>query len=156
MRWIRRAELASALTGLLVLACGGPANPGRVTLPSPEPAGDRLEVADAASNLVDAALQADARLEPADSLYSQSVVSIADGHYRDGPPRFAALEAGGSLAVGNMQVVVKDSVVWAVVEYRWFSARDDVARQALATVILVRPTATTGWKIVETHSSTAR
>jgi hypothetical protein len=156
MRWMPRADLFGALTAVVLLACGGPSNPGRVTLPSPEPAGDRLAVADEASNLVDAALQADARLEPADSLYSQSVVSIADGHYRDAPPRFAALEAGGTLAVGNMQVVVKDSVVWAVVEYRWFSARDDVARQALATVILVRPTATTGWKIVQTHSSTAR
>jgi len=95
-------------------------------------------------------------MERADSLYSAAAQSIADGHYRTEPPRFAGLDEGGTLAVGSMQVVVRDSLVWAVVEYRWFSARNDIARQALATVLLSPPHGTTGWKIIHTHSSTAR
>ncbi|MFI5209426.1 MAG: hypothetical protein ACHQ2E_03175, partial [Gemmatimonadales bacterium] len=102
-------------------ACGAPPR----TPPSPQPApvdsGDRLALADAAGDVITAALDADARLETADSLYSPAAQSIADGHYRTSPPRFAGLEAGGSLAVGSMQVVVRDSLVWAIVEYRWFS-----------------------------------
>jgi hypothetical protein len=153
MRWMARADLASLVALAALVACAGPTPPAQ---PAPAVASARLALADAASDLITAALEADARLERADSLYAASAISIADGHYRPAPPRFAGLEAGGSLAVGSMQVVVRDSLVWAVVEYRWFSARTDVARQALATILLVPPHDTAGWVIIHTHSSIAR
>ncbi len=156
MRWTARARRVCLGAATALAACAAPPHSTPSTQPAPAEADDRLALADAASDVITAALEADARLERADSLYSPAAQSIADGHYRTEPPRFAGLEAGGSLAVGSMQVVVRDSLVWAVVEYRWFSTRNDVARQALATVILSPPHGASGWKIVHTHSSTAR
>jgi hypothetical protein len=156
MRWTGPAELSSLVAAATLLACAGPPRSSPLTQPAPAASSDRLALADAASDLITAALQADARLDRADSLYAASAISIADGHYRAEPPRFAGLAGGGSLAVGSMQVVVRDSLVWAVVEYRWFSPSNDLARQALATILLAPPHDTIGWKIVHTHSSTAR
>lgn len=156
MRWTARARRACLAAAVGLVACAAPPRTAQSPQPAPGEAGDRLALADAAGDVITAALEADARLETADSLYSPAAQSIADGHYRTEPPRFAGLEAGGSLAVGSMQVVVRDSLVWAVVEYRWFSTANDIARQALATILLSPPHGATGWKIVHTHSSTAR
>ena len=156
MRWTARAREVFLGAVVALVACAAPPRSTPSTQPAPAEDGDRLALADAAGDVITAALEADARLETADSLYSPAAQSIADGHFRTEPPRFAGLEAGGSLAVGSMQVVVRDSLVWAVVEYRWFSTRNDVARQALATILLSPPHGTTGWRIVHTHSSTAR
>jgi len=159
---------------LLVLGCAAhppasttpntepqPTDPGSVIAAATQggtatPASADAELADQAGDFITAALNADARQEETDSLYLKGAIVIADGHRRSQAPRFAGVESGGSVAVGDMQVVVRDRLVWAVFDYRWYSVTDNFARQGQATVLLSPPDGTRGFRIVHQHSSMSR
>ena len=138
---------ASFLPTLLVigLACAK-------SSPSPSPTPISGQVADQITDLVTEALQADARLERADSLYDPAVLIIADGNRRGGVPRYAAITAGGKVEVGSSQVEVGHGFAWVYAQYRWMATGSNLARDASLTMILTqsRPV---GWKIVHAHSS---
>ncbi|HKV75947.1 MAG TPA: hypothetical protein VJN95_15615 [Gemmatimonadales bacterium] len=156
----------SALLLLSVLGCaGGSRAPAAAPVPTPTnpaiigpsaPTAADADLADAAGDVITASLQADARQEDADSLYLRGAIVIADGHRRDAWPRYAGVEPGGAVAIGGMQVVVRDRLIWAVVDYRWYSIADNLARQCQATVLLSPPDGTRGFRIVHLHSSIAR
>lgn len=162
-----RAATSLSLSALLLaLGCagappaGGPApvrqTPTNPTVgPSASSSAD-ADLADAAGDVITASLEADARQENADTMYIRGAIVVADGHRRDGPPRYAGVEPGGAVAVGGMQVVVRDKLIWAVVDYRWYSTTDNLARQGQATVLLSPPDGTRGFRIVHLHSSIAR
>ena len=132
-----------------------PSPAGAATAPAAPSSAD-ADLADAAGDVITASLEADARQENADTMYLRGAIVIADGHRRDGPPRYAGVEAGGAVAIGGMQVVVRDRLVWAVVDYRWYSTADNLARQGQATVLLSPPDGNRGFRIVHLHSSISR
>lgn len=123
---------------------------------APQSSSTDADLADQASEVIAAALNADAHQENVDTLYTRGAIVIADGHRRDQAPRFAGVEPGGAVAVGDMQVVVREKLVWAVFEYRWYSVNDNLARQAQATVLLAPPDGARGFRIVHVHSSMVR
>jgi len=161
---MRSRTRSNSLLTLLVLGCAsqppastpGPARPVPANPSASPTATAAADLADAAGDAITASLQADARGEDADSLYQPGAIIIADGHRRDLAPRYAGVEPGGAVAIGGMQVVVRDRLVWAVVDYRWYSTEDNVARQCQATVLLSPPDGTRGFRIVHLHSSIAR
>jgi hypothetical protein len=162
----RAASRARLPALLLALGCAGgshaagpaPARPSSpaATTPPAEQSAANADLADAAGDAITASLEADARQENADTMYLRGAIVIADGHRREGPPRYAGVEPGGAVAIGGMQVVVRDRFVWAVVDYRWYSTADNVARQGQATVLLSPPDGTRGFRIVHLHSSISR
>lgn len=129
---------------MLALACGG-ARPAA----APAPAG---RADDAISELLAAALESDARLEPADSLYEPDAVIIAGGRRQYAPPRFAALAPGGAVAIVSSRVEVRGTVAWAQVEYRWLSTAAGLAREGWATFVVVQDERG-AWRIRHAHSS---
>lgn len=161
---MRSITRSSSFLLFLVLGCAGappaaapsPARTAPVNSPASPPAAAAADLADAAGDLITASLQADAAGDNADSLYLPGAIVIADGHRRDLPPRYAGVEPGGAVAIGGMQVAVRDRLIWAVVDYRWYSTEDNVARQCQATVLLSPPDGTRGFRIVHLHSSIAR
>jgi len=102
-----------------------------------------------------AALQADGRNEPADSLWDSQATVVANGQLRAGPPRFAGIAAGGGgeVAITSSRLEVRQSLVWVFLEYRWLSLRDETAREGKATILLTPRADHAGWKIVHAHSS---
>jgi hypothetical protein len=138
------------LTGLLLLlslGCGGSASPP----PSPAPVAsdDRL------SEIIAAALEADARMDPADSLYTPEAAIVADGTDRGLLPRYAGIGPGGAVAVTASRTEVRGGLAWAQVEYRWVATREGIAREGRVTFVLV-PDERGAWRIRHAHSSTAR
>jgi hypothetical protein len=93
-------------------ACGGQATvsipPSTNVVPD-----DRL------SEVVSEVLQADARLEPLDSLYAPDALVIVDGEVRYGIPRFAGIGGRGSVAVTATRLEVRGTMAWVQAEYRW-------------------------------------
>ncbi|HEV8598721.1 MAG TPA: nuclear transport factor 2 family protein [Gemmatimonadales bacterium] len=103
-----------------------------------------------------AALAADARDEPADSLWERDATVVANGELRSVPPRFAGIAASGEVAITSSRLEVRQSLVWVYLEYRWLSLRDGTARDGKATVLLTPRTDGGGWRIVHAHSSAGR
>lgn len=105
-------------------------------------------------DLVAAALAADARLELASPLYTTAATVMANGEARQLPPRYAGLAPGGEVEVSNSRIEVREGVAWAMVAYRWVSRAEGVAREAVATFVLVPAEAGgVGWRIHHAHSS---
>ncbi len=113
-------------------------------------------VADQLAEMATAALAADGRLEPAESLYAETVEFLADGRRRTGIPRFAGVEGGGDVVVGSIRVETTGSAAWASVEYRWLAEGQNLIREGWATFVFGRGMADGRWRIVQAHSSTSR
>src|SRR6185436_973342 len=56
------------------------------------------------SGVLEQALEADSKSQPADSLYSPHAVVISEGRVRRLPPRFAGIGTGGELAITSTQL----------------------------------------------------
>jgi hypothetical protein len=108
------------------------------------------------SRIVEAALEADARAESADSIYAPYATVVADGRLRRGPPRFAGIGEQGEVAVTNTQTQISSTTAWAEVGYRWLSDRSNRAQAGRALFVLVPAQNRLGWRIVQLHSSTVR
>jgi ketosteroid isomerase-like protein len=137
---IRRAGILA-----LLLGCGGPKTaslPPDVTV-VPD---DRL------SEVVAEVLQADARQDPLDSIYTPDALIVADGEVRYGTPRYAGIGGRGSVAVTATRFEVRGAIAWAQAEYRWVSAARDSAREGRVTLILI-PNEKGAWRIRHAHSS---
>jgi hypothetical protein len=106
------------------------------------------------SAVIAAALEADQRLEPADSLWDPDATVVANGERRTAPPRFAGVEPGGEVAISQSRLEVRQRLVWVYLEYRWLSVTSGVAREGKATVLLTPRADGSGWRIVHLHSST--
>lgn len=130
---------------LLGVACGGARAP-MLPVDTPVATDDRL------SDLVTVALQADAREDPADSLYTSDALVIADGEVRYGTPRYAGVEGPGTVAVTATRLEVRGSLAWVQAEYRWVSSAGDRAREGRVTLVL-SPDAKGAWRIRHAHSS---
>jgi len=133
------------LLAVLAMACGQPARPPAEP-PAPAPADDRISL------VVTAALEADARLESADSLYEPDALIVANGISRYTPPRFAGLGPAGAVGIASSRVEIRSGLAWAEIEYRWMSTAASVAREGRATFILV-PNERGAWRIRHAHSS---
>jgi hypothetical protein len=129
----------------LLGACGPAAAPAPLPI-ALDPGDDQL------SGIVAAALEADARLETADSLYTADATIIADGLARFTPPRFAGIGPGGEVAVTSSRLEVRGGFAWAHVEYRWISTTAGRASAGRVTLVLV-PSAGGAWRIHHAHSS---
>jgi hypothetical protein len=106
------------------------------------------------TGVLTAAVDADARLEAADSLWDPDATVVANGERRTGPPRFAGVESGGEVAISSSRLEVRQTLVWVYFEYRWVSMKDGLAREGKATVLLTPRPGGSGWRIVHAHSST--
>lgn len=106
--------------------------------------------------MLTAALSADSRGEPADSLWASDATIVANGELRAGPPRFAGVGQGGELAITSSRLEVRQTLVWVYLEYRWLSLSNGVAAEGKATLLLTPRPDGSGWKIVHAHSSTPR
>ena len=149
MRWT--AGSPALLT--LLLACGQAAPPvqtGAPPLPAESPAADLL------TDLAIAALAADARLDPADSLFDPDAEVIADGRRRPVPPRFAGVEAGGQIVVGSSRVDVSRNFAWALLEYRWLAPGQNLIHEGKATLVFALGADGRSWRITHAHSSLVR
>lgn len=105
-------------------------------------------------DLIEAALGADARLEPATPLYTDNATVLANGEHRPLPPRYAGLAPGGEVEVSNTRIEVREGMAWALVAYRWVSRAEGLAREAVATFILLpAERGGVGWRIHHAHSS---
>lgn len=134
----------AAVALVLALACGG-------ARPAAEPA-PASRADDAISELLTAALEADARLETADSLYEPEAVIIAGGRRQYAPPRFTGLAPGGAVAIVSSRVEVRGTLAWAQVEYRWLSTAAGLAREGWATFVVAQNDKG-AWRIRHAHSS---
>ena len=134
---------------LFLLACGGsPVSRSAVFSPG--------LVEEPVSAVLTAAMAADSRGEPADSLWHPEATIVADGEVRFEPPRFAGVGAGGQAAISSSRLEVRQSLVWVYLEYRWLSMKNGAAKEARATVLLTPRPEAVGWRIVHAHSSTIR
>lgn len=136
----------------LVLLAGGCA--GRRIPETRAIAGGGTEVE--VSGLIERALEADARGQPADSIYAPYAVVIADGSARRMTPRFAGVGREGEVAITNTQMEIRGTVAWGDVEYRWVSDRSNRAQVARASFVATPANGRRGWWIVQAHSSTAK
>jgi len=108
------------------------------------------------SSVIEQALEADSRSQPADSLYSPHAVVIADGRVRRQAPRFAGMGPDGEVAITSTQLEMRGTAAWGDVEYRWESNRSNRAELAHASFVLTPAQGRRGWWIVQAHSSAAR
>jgi hypothetical protein len=108
------------------------------------------------SSVVEQALEADSRLQPADSLYSPHALVIAEGAVRRLPPRFAGISNGGEVAITNTQLEMRGTAAWGDVEYRWQSGRSNRIEVGHASFVLTPAQGRRGWWIVQAHSSVGR
>lgn len=102
------------------------------------------------------ALERDARLEPADSLYLQGATILADGSPRWVPPRFAGIGSGGAVAVTTSRTEIRPGVAWIFLEYRWVPSGEGLVTEGRATLVLTRQPGQPAWRIAHAHSSSAR
>lgn len=137
---------------LLVVLLFGCSSPPAAAPPSPllSPAA----VEEPITAVLSAALAADARDEPADSLWDKDATVVANGEVRSGSPRFAGIAPSGEVAITASRLEVRQSLVWVYLEYRWLSLKDGAARDGKATVLLTPRADGGGWRIVHAHSST--
>jgi hypothetical protein len=109
------------------------------------------------SQMLEAALEADARGDAADSLYAPYAVVIADGRVRRTRPRFAGVGGEeGEVAITNTRVQARTGAAWGDVEYRWVAARSNSIRVGRASYVLTPAGERQSWWIVQLHSSTVR
>lgn len=148
MRWTAGSPAVLSL----LLACGSAAPPTRPVAPLPAGA----PVADVLTELATAALAADARLDPVDSLFGPDAEVIADGHRRTAPPRFAGIEAGGQVVVGSSRVDVSGNFAWALLEYRWLAPGQNLIHEGRATLIFALASDGRHWRVMHAHSSLVR
>lgn len=132
------------LHSAFLLGCGGSS---QLVLPAAGATPD-----DRLSEVVTAALEADARLESPDTLYAVDAEIIADGMARTGAPRYAGIGTGGSVAVTSSRLEVRGTVAWARLEYRWVPGNQGVVREGRATFVL-SPNEKGAWLIRHAHSS---
>ena len=104
--------------------------------------------------IINGALEAEARGQNVDSLYSTSAVVVVNGRTRSVPPFFAGVGTGGSVAISSSQLEIQPGLAWGLVEYRW-NSREGVTREGRATIVL-RPGSDGRWKIQHVHSSSPR
>ena len=121
----------------------------------PAPALSPTQVEEPITALVQAAFDADARGEPADSLWAPDATVIADGELRDEPPRFAGVSAGGEIAITQSRLDLRQLVAWLYLDYRWSELKAGTIREGRATVVLA-PGVNDRWRIVHAHSSSVR
>jgi hypothetical protein len=133
-------------------AAGGAA-PAATVVPAQQLRGEEAEVL--ISGVVTAALQADSRRADSAGLFAPHAIVIADGATRFGAPRFTGVGPGGETAITASQIEQRSGLAWGVIEYRWLSAEENLAREGRATVVLA-PRGDGGWWIVHAHSSTVR
>ena len=138
---------------LLALALAGCT--GQQVAP-PQPILSPGAVEEPVTTVLTAALSADSRGEPADSLWASDATIVANGQVRDAPPRFAGVGKGGEIAITSSRLEVRQTLVWVYLEYRWLSLKDGAAAEGKATVLLTPKPDGLGWKIVHAHSSTPR
>ena len=143
MRWI---SLSSAL---LLIGCG------TSSMPQPSTSVLPAEDVEALESIATSALEADARMERADSLYLGDAEVIATGSRRGDVPRFAGIEAGGQVALGSIRVDQAGNFAWATFDYRWLAASEDRFHEGRATMVFTRTTTGKGtvWRIAHLHSS---
>ena len=108
------------------------------------------------SRVVEAALEADSRGEPADTLYAPYATVLADGRARRMGPLFAGIGADGEVAITSTRLQNRGSAAWGSLEYRWISSRSNRAQIGQASFVLTPAQNRPGWWIVQLHSSTAR
>lgn len=137
--------------GLAVLLAGCAAASAGPVLPADAAASEA-----AISAVIEAALEADARGEPGDTLYAPLAEVVREGALVGGWPRFAGVDTGGQTAVTSSRVEVGPALAWGTVEYRWVAADRQEVREGIATVLLVRLPGGGPWRIVHAHSSTPR
>ena len=142
MRWRRSAAITLVLAG----CASGRATPVATLSPS--------AVEEPVTAAISAALDADRRLSPADSLWDPEALVVANGTLRYAPPRFAGIEPGGDAAITSSRLEVRQSLVWVYLDYRWISVTQSLAREGRATVILTPKPGGVGWRIIHLHSST--
>jgi ketosteroid isomerase-like protein len=130
----------------ILAACGG-GSPSVAVPPQISVAPD-----DRLSEVVSDVLQADARMDPLDSLYAADALVIANGEVRYGTPRYAGIGGPGSVAVTATRLEVRGSMAWAQAEYRWVAAAGDSAREGRVTLVLT-PDEKGAWRIRHAHSS---
>ena len=145
MRWTR---VSPAI--LLLAACAGAKQAGPAAILTPG------SVEEPITAVLTAALDADRKMQNADSLWDAEATVVANGELRYAPPRFAGIEPGGEVAITSSRLEVRQSLVWVFLDYRWISVRDGVAREGKATVLLTPRTLGTGWRIIHLHSSTSQ
>jgi hypothetical protein len=145
---VRTVSLVLALAGCAAQS-HGPATPA----PASGTTLARPSAGDLVTDLVTAALDSDARLQSADSLYAPGAVIVADGRRRSGVPRFSGVEPGGQLVVSASRVEVTGTFAWADVEYRWMDAGRNLLREGRSTFVLSCGADGKTWKILHTHSS---
>jgi hypothetical protein len=108
------------------------------------------------TSVLEQALEADSKSQPADSLYSPHAVVITEGRVGRLPPRFAGIGTGGEVAITSTQLEMRGTAAWGDVEYRWESGRSNRAEVGRATFVLTPAQGRRGWWIVQAHSSVAR
>lgn len=148
MRWMRR-DLGVSLIVLAAAGCGGQRSPETRPLTG---AGSEIEI----SRLVEAALEADSRGQPVDTLYAPFATVIADGRARRTTPFFAGIGEDGEVAITSTRLQSRGSAAWGSLEYRWISGRSNRAQIGQASFVLTPAQNRPGWWIVQLHSSTAR
>jgi hypothetical protein len=134
---------------LLLSGCASSRTQDRPTYAAP---GTEVEI----NRVIEDALEADGRGEPADSLYAAYATVIADGKPRRTPPRFAGVADEGEIAITNTQLQTRGTTAWGDVEYRWVSARSNRAQFGRASFVLTPAQGRRGWWIVQAHSSVAK
>lgn len=142
MRWTPHSAVV-----LLLLGCGGSRTTG---MPILTPGA----IEEPVTAVLLAALDADSRLQPADSLWDPDATVVANGELRSSPPRFAGIEPGGEVAITSSRLEVRQSLIWVYLEYRWLSVKEGTARAGRATVLLTPRPEGAGWRIIHLHSST--
>jgi hypothetical protein len=118
--------------------------------------GEAGALADSLSDIITAALRADARDELADSLYAEGALIVANGEHRASTPRYAGIGIGGEVNVASSRIDVSGGFAWGYVEYHWLRTRDNRAEEGRATILLAPTPEGHHWRIVHTHSSTVR
>jgi len=143
----RRALVAA---WVLSAGCGG----ARTPAPGAQEPLKVVPLDDRVLEVIAAALESDARLESADSLYDREAVLVANGEVRYAPPRYAGVGQAGAIAIASSRMEMRGGLAWAQIEYRWMSTAAGVAREGRATFIMV-PNDNGAWRIRHAHSSSA-
>jgi hypothetical protein len=133
---------------LVAVSCAGQRMPEARTLGS----ASEIEI----DRVVERAIEADGRLELADSLYAPYATVIADGTVRRRAPRYAGVSEAGEIAITSTQLQTRGTTAWGSVEYRWTSDRSHRAQAGRASLVLVPTPGRDSWWIVQAHSSTVR
>jgi len=145
MRWTWGSLLALVGAGACASA---PNNTPMVLSPS--------SVEEPVTAVLVAALDADVRMAPSDTLWTPDATVIANGELRYAAPRFAGIEPGGEVAITSSRLEIRQSLVWVSLEYRWLSVKAGTAREGRATVLLTPRPDGKGWRIIHSHSSVAQ